>query len=160
MALGARIDYKALRRINPVAARQAVLDYLAFCNHNIAETARAFGITRPVVYAIQRKQQAGDLRDSSRAPHRRPRQTAAAVEEQVIAAKRRTGLGPKRLSLYLAKYEHLQIPWPTVRHIVRRHRQRLVVPRLPAGRQGVDAPRLVPSSTGTRPSPSRSSRWT
>ena len=63
MPPGARIDYKALRRINPVAARQAVLDYLASCNHNVAETARAFGITRPVVYAIQRKQ-AGDLQDS------------------------------------------------------------------------------------------------
>ena len=104
------IDYKALRRINPQAARRAVLDYLASCGHNIAATARAFGITRLVVYDILVKQRQGDLRDRSRAPKRQPRKTPAAVEERVLAAKNKTRLGPKRLSLFLAKYEALQAP--------------------------------------------------
>ena len=47
-----RIDYKQLRRINPEAARKAVLEYLRTNNHNISEAAFIFGIRRPVVYDI------------------------------------------------------------------------------------------------------------
>jgi len=138
MDTGARIDYKALRMINPAAARHAVLDYLHSCHGNVAATARTFGITRPVVYAIQAKERAGDLRDRSRAPHRRPRQTPAPVEAQVLALRHRTHLGPKRLSLYLAKYHGREIPWTTIRHILRRHRAQLA----PAvGRRRPSAPR-------------------
>ena len=94
MQAGARIDYKTLRRINPEAARRAVLEYLASCGHNIAETARVFGITRPVVYDILAKQGAGNLQDRSRAPHRQPYKTSAAVEDQVVTAKNKTRLSP------------------------------------------------------------------
>ena len=45
----ALVDYKVLRRINPQAARCAVLEYLTACGRNVAETARTVGITRPVV---------------------------------------------------------------------------------------------------------------
>lgn len=128
MEPGVRIDYKSLRRINPEAARQAVLEYLASCGHNIAETARVFGITRPVVYDILVKQQEGDLRDRSRAPNRQPRKTPAVVEEKVIAARNKTHLGPKRLALYLARHEGLHVSWATIRHILRRNRQRLSGP--------------------------------
>jgi len=132
MQPGARIDYKTLRRINPEAARQAVLEYLASCGHNITETARVFGITRPVVYDILAKRQTGDpslrsgqaLCDRSKAPHRQPRRTPAVVEERVIAARNKTRLGPKRLSLYLARYEGLPVSWATIRHILRRNRHR------------------------------------
>ena len=95
MQPGVHIDYKALRRINPQAARRAVLDYLASCGHNIAATARAFGITSPVIYDILVKQRQGDLRDRSRAPKRQPRKTPAAVEERVLAAKNKARLGPQ-----------------------------------------------------------------
>jgi len=128
MQPGARIDYKTLRRINPEAARLAVLEYLTSCGHNIAATARMFGITRPVVYDILAKQRAGDLQDRSRAPRRQPRKTSPALEGQVVAAKNLTHLGPKRLSLYLAKYEDLQLSWATIRHILRRNRHRLPGP--------------------------------
>src|SRR3972149_1767611 len=103
MQPGARIDYKTLRRINAEAARCAVLEYLAACGHNVTETARTFGITRPVVYAILAKQRDGYLGDRSRAPHRQPRKTPPEVEERVVAARNKTRLGPKRLSLYLAQ---------------------------------------------------------
>jgi len=128
MLPGVHIDYKTLRRINPQAARRAVLDYLASCGHNIAATARVFGITRPVVYDILAKGRRGDLRDGSQAPQRQPRRTPIAVEERVLAAKNKTRLGPKRLSLYLAKYEGLLVPWGTIRHILRRNRHRLTIP--------------------------------
>src|SRR3990172_7944458 len=136
MQPGARIDYKTLRRITPEAARRAVLEYLASCGHNIAETARVpstllrtcFGITRPVVYDILAKQQTGDLCDRSKAPHRQPRQTPTVAQERVIAARNKTRLGPKRLSLYLARYEALHLSWATIRHILRRHRHRLSGP--------------------------------
>ena len=94
MQPGARIDYETLRRINPEAARRAVLEYLASCGHNIAETARVFGITRPVVYDILAKQGAGNLQDRSRAPHRQPHKSLAAVGDQVMAAKNKTRLSP------------------------------------------------------------------
>ena len=63
-----RIDYKQLRRINPEAARQAVIEYLKTNGHNVSDAARVFGINRGVVYDILRKIDQGNLRDRSRAP--------------------------------------------------------------------------------------------
>jgi transposase-like protein len=40
-----------------------VLEYLESNGGNIAEAARVFGINRPVIYDILRKQREGDLRD-------------------------------------------------------------------------------------------------
>jgi len=59
------IDYKQLREFNPQAARMAVLEYLK-TNPNVSQTARMFGITRPVVYDILKKEREGDLKDRSR----------------------------------------------------------------------------------------------
>ncbi|HXH20974.1 MAG TPA: hypothetical protein VNN10_03015 [Dehalococcoidia bacterium] len=60
------IDYKALRAISPETAREAVLEYLRSVNGNVSATARAFGVTRPVVYDIMAKAASGDLADRSR----------------------------------------------------------------------------------------------
>ena len=139
MQPGVRIDYKALKRIKPEAARRAVLEYLASSGHKITATARAFGIPRPVVYDILAKQRAGDLSDRARTPHRQPGKTDPAVEQQVVAAKNKTRLGPKRLSLYLAKYEDLQVPWATIRNISRRHRHQITSP-WPHHRRGAVRP--------------------
>src|ERR1051326_6089830 len=135
----AAIDYKKLRSISPQAARQAVLEYLASVKGNVAMTARAFGITRPVVYDIVVKARSGDLGDRPRTPLRQPRKTPASIEERVIALKNTTHLGPKRLSIYLRKYEDLQLSWATIRNILRRNRQRLTTP-LPKRRPGTARP--------------------
>jgi len=56
-----RIDYKELRKINPEAARKAVLEYLKTNEANISRTARLFGINLSVVYNFIRKDEEGDL---------------------------------------------------------------------------------------------------
>ena len=122
---GHHIDYKQLRVINPEAARQAVLDYLESTGGNIAQTARLFGINRCVVYDILKKQASGDLTDRSRTPKRQPNKTPADIEDKVIEIKNKTHLGPIRLSLYLAKYEEMQVPPGTIRHIIGRNRHRI-----------------------------------
>ena len=122
---GHHIDYKQLRRIDPQAARMAVLNYHESAAGNVSRTAKAFGINRCVVYDILKKQASRDLSDRSRAPKHQPRKTPASLEEQVIMAKNKTRFGPIRLSLYLAKYEGLRIAPGTIRHILRRNRERL-----------------------------------
>jgi len=123
---GHRIDYKVLRKVNPEAARQAVLEYLKTNGRNIADAAKVFGINRPVVYDILKKQTEGNLRDQSRAPKHQPNRTPVVIEQQVVEAKNRTRLGPKRLSIYLAKYEDISVPAGTIRHILRRNKDQLV----------------------------------
>lgn len=87
MKNGIHIDYKTLRKINPEAARAAVLEYFASNRENIAECARTFGITRPIVYKILRKKKEGNLSDSSRTPLSQPKRTAGKIEDKVIEAK-------------------------------------------------------------------------
>lgn len=127
---GHHIDYKQLRSIDPRAARLAVLNYLESVGGNISRTAKAFSINRCVVYDILQKQASGDLNDRSRAPHHQPRRTPAHIEARVVAAKNKTHLGPMRLSLYLAKYEGLQIAAGSIRHILRRNRDSLTYKNL------------------------------
>ena len=122
---GPLIDYKQWRKINPQAARQAVLDYLKANGGNLAQCARAFGINRPVVYDILAKQREGQLADRSKAPHHQPRRTPAELEQPVIQAKNKTRLGPQRLSLWLGKYYQVGVPPGTIRHILRRNKDKL-----------------------------------
>jgi transposase len=122
---GRRIDYKALREVNPEAARLAVLEYLKTNGGNRLEAARVFGINRSVVYDILSKQAAGDLKDRSRVPKHQPNKTPAETEEKVIEVRNKTRMGPKRLSIYLSKYEGIQVPAGTIRHILRRNKHLL-----------------------------------
>ncbi|OGD89375.1 hypothetical protein A3F45_00575 [Candidatus Curtissbacteria bacterium RIFCSPHIGHO2_12_FULL_41_17] len=120
-----KIDYKALRKVNPQAARLAVLEYLRTNGNNIADCAQTFGIQRPVVYDIINKEKEGDLCDRSKAPKTCPFQTSTTVEDKVLEVKNKTHLGPKRLSIYLAKYENLTVAYGTIRHILRRNKGRI-----------------------------------
>ena len=120
-----KINYHVLRRINPEAARLAVMEYLSTNKGNISEAARTFGIQRTVVYDILKKKKEGDLKDRSRAPLHSPYKTPAAIEDKVVEVKNQTRLGAKRLSVYLQKYEEIKVPYGTIRHILRRNRSRL-----------------------------------
>ncbi|MDP3758405.1 MAG: hypothetical protein Q8Q86_01690 [Candidatus Daviesbacteria bacterium] len=68
MPKNTQINYKSLRKINPEAARTAVLDFLSSNKGNIAKTAKAFGIQRVTVYDILKKKQEDNLKDRSKAP--------------------------------------------------------------------------------------------
>ncbi len=122
---GIRINYKELRKVNPEAARLAVLEYLKTNGGNISDTARIFGITRPVIYCILHKAKKGNLKDLPKIPFHQPNRTAKNTEDKVIEVKNKTHLGPKRLSRYLIKYEQLQVPYGTIRHIIRRNKDRI-----------------------------------
>ena len=125
MKHGLRIDYKSLRKINPETARLAVLEYLKTNKHNIAQASRVFGINRSVVYDILNKEKEGNLKDRSKAPKYQPNKTSNKTENKVIEIKNKTHLGPKRLSRYLNKYENILVPSGTIRHILRRNKDRL-----------------------------------
>jgi len=127
------IDYKELRKTSPETARAAVVEYWKGNSHNVSDAARMFGINRCVVYDILRKWAEGDLRDRPRTPRRQPNKTPPEIEDQVVAAKNKTRLGPERLTRYLRKYEELSVPAGTIRHILRRNRAR-ITHRLPQHR--------------------------
>lgn len=78
-----------------------------------------------MVYDILKKKEEGDLKDRSRAPLHSPYKTPDKIEDKVVEAKNQTHLGPKRLSIYLKKYEKIEVPYGTIRHILRRNRSKL-----------------------------------
>ena len=132
---GHRIDYKTLREICAEAARQAVLEYMKTNGGNISDAARVFGINRSVIYDILSKQAEGDLNDRSRVPKRQPNKTPPEIEQKVIEARNTTRMGPKRLSIYLRKYEGIDVPAGTIRHILRRNKHLLVYSGLQSRRR-------------------------
>ena len=121
----ARIDYKELRKLDPETSRRAVIALWKSNGQNVSATARMFGINRRVVYDILERWASGNLRDRPRTPKRQPNKTRPEIEDRVIAAKNKTRLGPQRLSRYPHKYEGLSVPAGTIRHILRRNRDRI-----------------------------------
>ena len=115
-----RTDYKALRKINPEAARKAVLDYLKTNNQNISDAAASFGINRTVVYDIIKRSKEGNLKDRPRVPKTQPRKTPREIENKIIEIKNKVQLSPKKLAEYLKKNEGISIPTGTIRHIIQR----------------------------------------
>ena len=107
------------------AAREALLSYLFSNGGNISDCAEVFGISRPIVYKALRKKKEGSLKDSSRAPHNQPKKTPGDIEDKVIEFKNKTHFGPKRLSRHLKKYEGVIVPYGTIRHILRRNKDKL-----------------------------------
>lgn len=122
-----------MRKINPEAARRAVIGYLKSNGHNVTQEALIFGINRTVVYDIIRKDREGDLRDRSKTPKHQPNKTSALVKDKVDEAKNKTRLGLERLSRYLKGHESLCVAAGTIRNILRRNKLRITY-RLPSWR--------------------------
>jgi len=114
------MDYKNLRKIDPEAARLAVLSFLKEHAFNISKTASSFGINRTVVYDIISRSKTGNLTDRPRIPRYQPRKTSIEIEEKVIEARNATRFGPGKIAAYLKKHENISIPVGTIRHILRR----------------------------------------
>lgn len=67
-----------------------------------------YGISRKTFYKWRRRYQEGErdfhaLRDLSRRPHSHPRSVPKATVERLLALRRRTRYGPRRLAYYLAQ---------------------------------------------------------
>ncbi|HEV2688050.1 MAG TPA: IS481 family transposase [Bryobacteraceae bacterium] len=81
----------------------------------MTELCQGYGISRPTGYALwqswEREGEAG-LEDGSRAPHRHPNQTAAAIEAQVLELRQaHMRWGPRKLKAYLERVQAEQ-RWP------------------------------------------------
>lgn len=122
MQITTPLDYQELRSISPKAARQAVLQILKANRGNVSQTAKLLGITRPTVYKALQKQSTGDLDDASRAPRHVHNKTAQALEDKVLALKRKTNYGPIRLADELDAVYHTVLSKDTIRNILRRNR--------------------------------------
>lgn len=83
-----------------------------------------FGISRPTGYLwLRRYEEAGSvtsLEEKSRRPHSSPYQTNASVEEAVVALRKRTGWGARKVSKVLAVYG-IAVPRITAHRILVRH---------------------------------------
>jgi transposase InsO family protein len=81
----------------------------------MTELCRAYGISRPTGYEVLRRYQregAAGLAEQSRAPERHPNQTAAEIEEQVLALRRQHARwGPRTLKAKLQQTRP-QVVWP------------------------------------------------
>ncbi len=119
----ADLAYREVYAMNRFQARKLLLQTYQETK-SISATARRWHTSRQVVRKwlrrFQEQQEAG-LHDRSRRPVHAPRQTPAAIEQQVLEAWHKTHYGRKRLALYL-RAQGLCLSAHTIRHILRRHR--------------------------------------
>ncbi len=109
--------------MNPTEARRRLVETFTR-THSVSETARRWHTSRQVVRKWLRRYKAqglAGLADASRAPHRSPAQTDPASEQKVLALRKNTGYGRKRLAWHLARQHKLMLSPYTIRHILRRH---------------------------------------
>lgn len=118
----AELAYREVYAMNAIEARkQLVRTYQQL--GSISATARLWHTSRQVVRKwVSRYLAEGEegLVDRSRRPQRSPRQTPPELEQVVLAARRETGLGRRRLALYL-QGRGVTLSPHTIRHILRRH---------------------------------------
>ncbi len=122
---GIHLDYKELRGISPQAARRAILQVYESTDRNVAETARLLHTTRRTIYKALRKDEAGNLDDSSTTPKSVPNRTAKDIEDKVIEIKKKTRYGPIRIADELLEQHGITLSTHTIRNIVRRHKKSL-----------------------------------
>lgn len=97
----------------------------------MAELCRQFGISRPTGYRwLQRAQDGQPLTNQSRRPHRSPAQTAAEVEQRVLALRQQhPAWGGRKLHHRLVAEGMADVPAPsTITAILRRHGRLTPIP--------------------------------
>jgi transposase len=128
------ISYKELYMMHPQKAREKMIEVFQQ-KGNISEVARMFHTSRNTVRKwVKRFSREGlaGLKGCSRRPRYSPRKTKPRLEKTVIAARKATGYGRRRLAFYLARDKGILLSPHTVRHILRR-----------AGYRGKKRPRKV-----------------
>ena len=122
---GIHLDYKELRGISPKAVRRAILQILKATGGNVAEAARFLHTTRRTIYKALKKDELGNLDDSSTAPKSVPNRTAKDIEDKVIEIKKKTSYGPIRIADELLEQHGITLSTHTIRNIIRRHKKSL-----------------------------------
>jgi len=125
MIPGIHLDYKELRGISPQAARRAILQVLKSVDKNVTETARLLHTTRRTIYKALKKDEEGNLDDSSTAPKTVPNRTGSEIEDKVIEIKKKTRYGPIRIADELKDVHGIELSIHTIRNILRRHKKSL-----------------------------------
>jgi transposase len=118
----AELAYREIYTMNPVEARKRLVRSDQELG-SIRATAQLWHTSRQVVRKwVARYQAEGEagLEDRSRRPQTAPRQTPPAWEQAVLQARQETGLGRRRLALYLQRHG-ISLSPHTIRHILRRH---------------------------------------
>lgn len=111
---------------NAVAQRRQFVGAYGTGLWSMTELCERFGISRPTGYTwVARWGAAGEagLVARSSAPHGHPQQTAAALEQALVAARRQYGWGATKL-LHILRRRHPRCAWPTrstVNAILDRH---------------------------------------
>lgn len=118
------LSYNELRKINPVAARQKLLETY-FQTKSKSKTAKLWKTSRNIVRKFLSrygKEDVGGLEDKSRKPKHSPNQTSSSIEKIVVMERKRTNFGRVRLQRHLKRKFKLDISSSTIRNIYRRNK--------------------------------------
>ncbi len=114
--------------------RLAVLRHAEEVTGNVAATCRYYGISRPTFYKwLRRLEELGEdgLRDGSCRPHYSPLATKTEIVGKIIYLRQHYHFGPRKVSMYLARYPDIAISPSGVWRILKR----LELNRLPSSQR-------------------------
>jgi len=92
---------------------------------NVTTAARIVCVSRATIYKAIRKNEAGDLKDGSKAPHRVHNKTSAEIEARILELREKTRYGPVRLKEELEELDQISLSHHTIRNILRRNKAKL-----------------------------------
>jgi transposase len=129
MKNGIHLSYNELRKVNPEAAREAIIQILDSAGDNVSEAARLLNTTRKTIYKAIKKKFLGNLSDESRAPKNVHNKTPAVIEDKIIELKGKSRFGPKRIKKLLLEEYGIKMSKDTIRNVIRRNRHKLKLKR-------------------------------
>jgi len=116
------LSYQTLYKADPVTARIAILEVFKQTD-NISKTARMFGTTRKVVQLAIKKEKVGNLADLSHCRKTFSHKTPDVVEEKILALKRSTKFGYRRIAKELREKQGIPIKDSAARNVLQRARK-------------------------------------